>query len=195
MKAIYLDLETTGLDCKKAGITQLSGMIEIDGKVVDNFNFYVKPFDKSEIDPEALRVQNKTLEEIIKRGETEESVFFKFLSMLDKYIDKYNRNDKFIVIGYNIRFDIGFLYEFFLRNKNQFLFSYLNSNFLDIPSLLGYLQYENKIGSFSNKRERLNNKLETWSNAFNIQLNAHDSFEDIKATRLLFQKIKKIMEG
>ena len=32
-KLFYFDVETTGLDAKKHGIHQLSGAIEIDGKI------------------------------------------------------------------------------------------------------------------------------------------------------------------
>lgn len=155
----------------------------------------VKPFDDAVIEDEALKVQQKTLAEIMS-GVDECTVFNDFLKLLDAYIDKYNPHDKFIVVGYNIRFDIGFLYELFLRHNNSFLFSYFNSNFLDIPSLLGYLELEHydTIKQFKENRKAKNNKLETWADAFDIQLTAHDSFEDIKATYKLFKKIKKLLK-
>ncbi|MDZ7795548.1 MAG: hypothetical protein U5N56_00180 [Candidatus Marinimicrobia bacterium] len=54
-KFLYFDVETTGLNPAKHDITQLSGLIEIDGEVVDGFNFNLKPYDFTVIDPRAWR--------------------------------------------------------------------------------------------------------------------------------------------
>jgi len=39
MKLLFLDVETTGVDNSKNGIIQLSGIIEIDGVIKEEFNF------------------------------------------------------------------------------------------------------------------------------------------------------------
>ena len=78
----------------------------------------------SEVTDEALAIQNRTREEV-ETFEDEEIIFQKFIAILDKYIDKYDKNDKFILAGYNINFDKEVLNRFFRRNKNNFFFSYV----------------------------------------------------------------------
>ena len=43
VKKIFYDLETTGVDHRRNGIHQLAGCIEIDGEIVESFNFKVAP--------------------------------------------------------------------------------------------------------------------------------------------------------
>ena len=88
MKIIYLDVETGGLNCEINPLLQLSGLIEIDGKVKEKFDMLIKPFKNSKIDQEALIVQNKTMEYIDKFHLLEDTeAYLKFLKILDKYID------------------------------------------------------------------------------------------------------------
>ncbi len=46
-RIMYYDLETTGVDYKVSSVRQISGFLEIDGKVTDEFNFMVKPIVKN----------------------------------------------------------------------------------------------------------------------------------------------------
>lgn len=48
-------METTGVDHGRNGIHQLAGCIEIDGEIVEGFNFKVAPNPKAIIEEEALR--------------------------------------------------------------------------------------------------------------------------------------------
>ena len=60
-KLFFYDLETTGLKFWKNGIHQISGCIEIDGDVKEEFNFHVKPNPACVIEDEALYVSGVTL--------------------------------------------------------------------------------------------------------------------------------------
>lgn len=190
MKIIYLDVETGGLNCEINPLLQLSGLIEIDGKVKEKFDMLIKPFKNSKIDQEALIVQNKTMEYIDKFHLLEDTeAYLKFLKILDKYIDKYNKKDKFIVCGYNVRFDISFINSLFERHCNPFLFSYFHSTMIDPINLISIFQAEGKLPFLEN------NKLKTWCDFFEIKLKkAHDGLEDIIATRKLYFKLKKNMK-
>ncbi len=181
-KILYLDTETTGLT-ENSAIVQLSGIVEIDGEEKEQFNFYIAPHEKAWISDEALKVQNRTLEEVLK-FENPQVVFQKFLNILDKYIDKYNKDDKFIIAGYNVDFDIKMVNSYFKRNNNNYFFSYVGLK-LDPLYLLAYLNLKNKV------ELKQKNKLEDWCEHFGIELDAHDSLEDIIATKKL---IKKMLE-
>lgn len=183
-KIIFIDTETGGVNPEKAALIQLSGIIRIDKKDVEKFNFYIKPFENSEVNEKALEVQGRTLEELKTDKYVEEKEVYKqFVNLLDKYIDKYDRTDKFIVAGYNVRFDVDILKAFFQRHGNNFLFSYLDSSMLDPLYSVRLLQIAEVLPVLEN------NKLETWCKHFGIELKAHDSLEDIEATKKLIGKL------
>ena len=183
-KIIFIDTDTGGVNPEKAALIQLSGIIRIDKKDVEKFNFYIKPFENSEVTEKALEVQGRTLEELKTDKYVEEKEVYKqFINILDKYIDKYDRTDKFIVAGYNVRFDVDILKAFFQRHGNNFLFSYLDSSMLDPLYSIRLLQIAEVLPVLEN------NKLETWCKHFGIELKAHDSLEDIEATKKLIGKL------
>ena len=64
MKILFLDTETGGVNPKESALIQLSGIVRIDKKDVEEFNFFIKPFEGSEVNPKALEVQGRTLEEL-----------------------------------------------------------------------------------------------------------------------------------
>ena len=183
-KIIFIDTETGGVNPEKAALIQLSGIIRIDKKDVEKFNFYIKPFENSEVNKKALEVQGRTLEELKTDKYVEEKEVYKqFINLLDKYIDKYDRTDKFIVAGYNVRFDVDILKAFFQRHGNNFLFSYLDSSMLDPLYSIRLLQIAEILPVLEN------NKFEIWCKHFGIELKAHDSLEDIEATKKLIGKL------
>lgn len=188
-KIIFIDTETGGVNAEKSALIQLSGIIEVDGTEKEKFNFYIKPFENSEVNQKALEVQGRTLEELGTEKYIDESIIYKkFLEILDKYIDKYDKNDKFIVAGYNVKFDIDILKALFERNNNKFLFSYFNSSMLDPLYSVRLLQVASMLPVLEN------NKLETWCKYFNIELKAHDSLQDITATKKLIEKLIELIK-
>ncbi|WP_339004251.1 3'-5' exonuclease [Fusobacterium polymorphum] len=183
-KIIFIDTETGGVNPEKSALIQLSGIIRIDKKDIEKFNFYIKPFENSEVNEKALEVQGRTLEELKTDKYVEEKEVYKqFVNLLDKYVDKYDRTDKFVVAGYNVRFDVDILKAFFQRHGNNFLFSYLDSSMLDPLYSIRLLQIAEVLPVLEN------NKLETWCKHFGIELKAHDSLEDIEATKKLIGKL------
>lgn len=188
-KIIFIDTETGGVNIEKSALIQLSGIIRVNKKDVETFNFFIKPFENSEVNEKALEVQGRTLEELKTEKYIEEKEVYKqFVNLLDKYVDKYDRTDKFIVAGYNVRFDIDMLKAFFQRHGNNFLFSYLDSSMLDPLYSIRLLQVAGILPVLEN------NKLETWCKHFGIELKAHDSLEDIEATKKLIGKLIELIK-
>ena len=188
-KIIFIDTETGGVNTEKSALIQLSGIIRVDKKDVETFNFFIKPFENSEVNEKALEVQGRTLEELKAEKYVEEKEVYKqFVNLLDKYVDKYDRTDKFIVAGYNVRFDIDMLKAFFQRHGNNFLFSYLDSSMLDPLYSIRLLQVSGILPVLEN------NKLETWCKHFGIELKAHDSLEDVKATKKIIGKLIELIK-
>lgn len=186
MKILFIDTETGGLNAKKSALIQLSGIVRTDKKDVEQFNFFIKPPKDLEISEEALAVQGRKLEDL-ENFDDEEVVFEKFLKLLNRYINPYDKDDKFVVAGYNVGFDVRFLEEFFTRHNNKFLYSYIGRRNLDPLDYILFLQMCGKLPYLEN------NKLGTWCEYFSIPLDAHDSFNDIVATKkLIFETVKII---
>ena len=93
VKKFFYDLETTGVDHRRNGIHQIAGCIEIDGEIVEVFNFKVAPNPKAIIEEEALKVGGITLEQI-QAYDAMDKVFRKFKVILSKYCDPYDKSDK-----------------------------------------------------------------------------------------------------
>lgn len=188
-KIIFIDTETGGVNTEKSALIQLSGIIRVNKKDVETFNFFIKPFENSEVNEKALEVQGRTLEELKTEKYVEEKEVYKqFVNLLDKYVDKYDKTDKFIVAGYNVRFDVDMLKAFFQRHGNNFLFSYLDSSMLDPLYSIRLLQVAGILPVLEN------NKLETWCKHFGIELKAHDSLEDIEATKKIIGKLIELIK-
>ena len=182
-KYCFFDIESTGLDPKRNDIIQLALIIEIDNKIVYKEKLECQPFDYSAIEPKALETNHLTIEQI-KTFQTPQEMYKKLIKILDTYVDKYNKNDKFIPVGYNVNFDIGFLREFFLKNGNKYYGSYFDYHFLDGMALTFFMRYIGKLNLE-------NYRLETSCKHYGIEINAHDALSDIEATRELILEIAK----
>lgn len=143
MKILFVDTETGGIT-ERSALIQLSGIVQIGKEVAEEFNFYIKPFPGSEVTDEALKIQGRTREEV-ETYDSEEEVFIKFMKILNKHIDKYNKEDKFLVGGYNVRFDIDVINRFLKRNGEKYLFSYIQATTLDPLQWIAALQLLKKF--------------------------------------------------
>lgn len=189
MKILYFDCETTGTNSQKHEITQLSGMIEIEGEIVEEFNYFLKPTNWDTIDPEALKVTGKTLEDLRAYPDAREA-FNSLRSTLEKHVNKYDRNDKLYPAGHNVGFDVEFLQTFWKKYGNVYgTGSYQNWRFLDTRILANFLAAHDLINP-------VNITLGELCKYYNIPLKAHDAMEDIRATRELHKSLMKhIMEA
>ncbi|MGN0942146.1 3'-5' exonuclease, partial [Fusobacterium varium] len=162
----------------------------INGEVKEEFNIRCKPHANADISEKALEVTGMTLAIINSYQEPKEALW-EMESIFEKYCDKFDKNDKFILAGQNIKFDFQKLYEFYVRLGNKYLGSWINFKLIfDTLAVIQALQLVNKLPVLEN------NKLITWCNHFNIKLeNAHDALADIRATRELAKILIKMLEG
>jgi len=175
MKTFWTDTETTGLSSTRNEIWQLAFLIEIDGKVVVEKNYKMRPLRPETAHPRALEVGKVTLEELAKLPHPAE-VYKEMMTVLDRYVDKFNPADKFFFAGQNVQFDVGFLRAFFKQNGNSYFGSYFESAPIDLMTLVATCTRQGLI-------KTANFKLGTVCDFLGIELKAHDALEDIKATR------------
>lgn len=178
MKLLFFDLETTGVNPAKNGIHQISGMIEIDGVEKERFDFHVQPNPKAIIEGQALSVAGVTREQVLNYPPMGE-VYKELVAMLGRYVDKFNKRDKFFLVGYNnASFDNQFLRGFFLQNGDNYFGSWFWSNSLDVMVLASQ--------HLATRRHEMENfKLATVAKFMGINVDdeaLHDAYYDIYLT-------------
>jgi DNA polymerase-3 subunit epsilon len=184
MKKFFFDLETTGLDYKVNAIHQFSGCIELDGTIIESFNFKIRPFEGAIIEPKALETSNVTEEQIMAYPPAEE-VFADFMRMLSRYVRKFDKKDKMFLVGYNnAAFDNAFLREFYVRyQKDDYFNSWFWGNTIDVMVLASEHLAEMRVGMD-------NFKLMTTARALGIEIDEsklHDAEYDIELTRNIYR--------
>ena len=186
MNVLYFDVETTGLDPVADSIFQLSGLIEVDGDIKDEFNFFLRPPKGSRVSLKALEVTGKTIEDL--RGYPDSSEgYSSFVDMLGKYVSKYKVNkspkEKFYPCAYNGNFDLQFLDNFFKKMGDNYFSTWQNWQLIDPLPVVRMLCYMGQL-------DLPNHKLKTVCDKFGISIDAHDAMSDIRATRDLVQVLK-----
>ena len=184
-KLFIYDLETTGVMHWKNGIHQISGMIVIEGEIKETFNFKVQPNPLAIIEKGALDVANVTLEQIQSYPPIKE-VYSQIIEMISKYVDKYDKKDKFHLMGYNnSSFDNQFLRAFFVQNHDNYFGSWFWSDTIDVMVLASQFLR-------SNRAAMENFKLMTVAKTLGEEIDEsklHDAFYDIQLTYSVYKKI------
>lgn len=182
-KTLWLDTETTGTDPSRHAIIQFAALVEIDGKIVDEMNMYIRPQKGAIIEDAALAVSGIKRDELYSDAFLPHNDAYRVISLFLKlHVDTFDRNDKFYPAGFNVRFDIDFLQAMFKEFDRYGLGSYINWRAIDPLPLLHMMDYSGRISL-------PDYKLSTVCAHFGIEINAHNALSDIRATRELTQKL------
>ena len=186
-KIVWMDVETTGLESKEHDIVELAIIIFIDNEPIAKKHWKICPFRFDNITPESTEVHGHTIEEL--KTFTPPNQVYKELSfILSKHVDKYDKNDKYYSAGFNARFDVGFLAEFFSKNGDPYFGSFFSWKIVDVFALVDFLEFHDKL-LFAIP----NRKLSTVCESFGIPINAHNAMSDIEATIKLYNMLLKIL--
>ena len=180
---LYLDTETTGRYPSTCGATQLSAIIVRDGVEVSTFNIDINPYTYTKditVSPKALEVTNKTIKEL-RRNPSVAIGFIQFTAWLNAHRDI---GEYYTLIAYRTAFDLEVLEELFKDqvNNSRKVYEYIHYKNLDVLQLVLFMDLYKNISV-------VNHKLETMCNYYNIPIKAHDSLEDVRATRKLHKKL------
>lgn len=191
MKLLFFDLETTGTNPAKNGIHQISGMIEIDGVVKEEFDYHVQPNPRAIIEDAALVVGGVTREQVMSYPPMN-VIYDQFVKMLSKYVDKYDTKDKFFLVGYNnAAFDNQFLRGFFLQNGDKYFGSWFWVNSIDVMVMA-------TVALAARRAAMENFKLSTVAAAMGIEVKTdklHNAMYDIYLTRGIYAIIMSSLPG
>lgn len=184
-KRFFFDLETTGVDHNKNAIHQIAILVEINGEVVQQVDWKMRPFEGAVITDKALEVGGVTRDQIDAYPPDKE-IYGKLIALLTKYVDRYDKTDKFHLCGYNNRyFDDRFLRSWLERRGDAFFGAWFWADSLDVMVLASeHLKHQ---------RHRMKNfKLGTVAETLGVQVDAdnlHDGLYDVKITREAYNKI------
>jgi len=196
IKIMYFDLETVTLEDPELACTfwQLSGTIEINGKAVEDFNFFVNPDHTCEYNADTLTFCGITEDQIAAWPHHEE-IYDKFIEIMDRHVNKFDKNDKMFICGYNnIKFDNGKFYEWFklmdkIREHKYITHgSYFWTNPLDVFPFLSlvFIKYRGLFPNFKLSTVAMKlAEMDVLDKKFLDEDNWHDAAFDIEATRAL----------
>lgn len=184
-KLFFFDLETTGVKHWRNGIHQISGKVVINGETKESFNFKVQPYKDAVIEDEALKIAGVTREDLL-TYEPMSKVYYKILEILGRYVNKFDKTDKFYLVGFNnASFDNNFFRAFFVQMHDNFFGSWFWSDSHDVMIMASiYLQKE--------RAQMENFKLSTVAKQFGIEVNEdslHDAMYDIELTEKIYNII------
>jgi len=185
MKYFFFDTETTGLDPDRCAITQLAGVL-FNGEKKEDINIFMRPFPGAQISAEALEVQGQTMSHLEILPD-ERDGFRGLLGILDKTVDKYNREDKIFIFGWNVGFDVQFLRALFNRNGNDFFGSYFFNPPIDVMSIAADRLQDVRTGLPNFKLQTVYDFL--FPEKRGTENKFHDATVDAQATLDIYEKI------
>ena len=188
MKVFWLDLETGGLDPQKNPILQLAYIIEIDGERARSGKLNSRGFDGCEVDPKALVVNGLEWDKVLLDA-SESELYRMLINVLSSYVNCYDKKDKFVIGGYNVSFDVGFLRAMFKRQSDKYFGAWFAFQFIDPSSIVRFVQYAGAMDEFARM------KLVDLAKHFEVDRpDAHDALADIEMTIDVVNKMKELLQ-
>lgn len=183
VKEIWIDCETTGVDVGRNGLIQVAGDIIINDVIKETFNIRMNAGNKV-LDQESLDVIKKTPQEIA-AYQSPVDAYREFKRILSRFVNPYDKKDKFEWFGYNPNFDIDFMRQWFIENHDKYFGSWFWMPAYDIWQLAVHKMR-------AHRQEFENTKLWTMAKWYGVDVDkftAHDAASDISVSRELYYKI------
>jgi DNA polymerase-3 subunit epsilon len=194
-KLVFIDVETTGVDPQRNGLTQISGCVQIGNQVMESFDYFVRPYAHDEIEDAALDVTGINRRQFLppehpdflavpgQEFEDPHFIYARMVVMFGKYVSQYDKTDKFQFVGYNAHsFDMPFMRRFWEKNNDRFFGSWFWYPCLDVMLVWAQILQ-------TTRSELTNFKLATVARHCGIKVDEsrlHDSQYDIELTRDLW---------
>lgn len=191
-KLIFLDLETTGLNPKRAAIIQFGAVITSLSREVVSLDIRMRPHEDAEVNEEALAVNG------VMPGDFAHPPYVDYregkrqiVKALEGCVNPYDKEDKFFAIGYNLHaFDMPFLRELFSRCGDRYFGSWFWHPSIDLMLLAAYAlrKQRHKMPDF---------KLGTVCHFLGVHVDPgmqHDAMYDVRLTMELWKVLFKLEE-
>jgi DNA polymerase-3 subunit epsilon len=185
LKLMFIDTETTGTDTLMSGVWQIGGIIEC-GRRSEEFLFECDVFEENIFDPSVVEVTGITPEKLSRMADPEET-HQQFVELLDKYIDRYDKKDKFTAVGYFAEFDQKIIRNWFERNDDDYFGSWFWHPWICVANAVAFTYIKDR-SDFANF------KMEVVADQLGIDFdsnNLHNALFDAKIAREIYYKLKK----
>ncbi len=190
-KILFIDTETGGLDKDKHSLLTIGMCVYNGGRVTDRFYVDLKQ-DTYHVTVGALKVNNIKLEDL-------KTPYDVAIRQIISFIQRNFGNEKVVLGGHNLRFDLGFLTKFWKEatqtlseyDRDRYSFNKIfDYHFVDTMCLCIALK---DAGILNAKNVRL----QTLSEYLGVEVGEfHNSLEDATATAMCYSKmIEKIKGG
>lgn len=193
-KIFWFDTETSGLDKIEHGIVQIAALIEVNGEIVDEFESKVRLLPVKKIAIDSLEKTGFTVDQLRRDFPETISVYNQFRTFLAKHGTAGDKENRFIMAGYNSQFDCDMLFQWHqdITMKPYAYWEYFQFSPIDPLPFFRILRYAGVL-------DTPDTKLETICNYYGIEIDAHDALSDIKATRavtkLVLEAVLSQMQG
>jgi len=191
-----VDTETTGLNPSKHEIVQIA-VIALDGEIkprkdIPPYYVNIAPEFPEKADPEALRVNKLSLDDLLKNGLNKEKsvdLFLKWIEKLDIPLTKWGTPKRIMPLGQNYAFDKAFIQNWMGDDNYKQYFDYQHRDTMISAN------YLNDRAVFHGE-EVPYPKLKLTSLASKLSVpykNAHDALQDCYATAEVYRRL--LLEG
>jgi len=159
--------------------------VEIEGEEKEEFTFNCTIFEGDEIDLEAEKKHGYSEGDILGFPHPVET-YHRLIEVFERYVDRFDREDKFLFFGYGAKFDDNFLRQFFEKSNDKYYGSWFFTPWIDVMSLAA--------NALKTERYRMENfKLGTVAEFVGIDVkesDLHGSAYDIRLTKQLYDMIE-----
>lgn len=167
---VVIDTETSGFDPVDDDLIELSAIKVENGNVTDTFSTLIHPISETPVSESATAVNHIT-NDMLKDAPPAETALVKFLSFIDD----------FILVGYNINFDLNFINESLFKIGHE----PLQNDYIDVYiSARKFIEAQNGY------------KLQNLAAQFNITpADPHRALSDCYTTKAVFEEVEKIAKS
>ncbi len=182
---VVFDCETGGFTADKNPITQIA-LIALDGKTfeeLDRFEMYIKPYDDLVISKQALEVTGLKMADI-NNGVDKKVAVKNIIAFAKKNSINNSPQNRSILVGHNIVFDLGFI-EYLFQSCKQDVYGY----FSKMP------ECTMKLSKIFNKNAKSLKLGDCCAEVGITIVNAHTAMADTDATAKLFRYYALKLQG
>lgn len=178
MKILFIDTETGGIDPLENSLLSLGLVCWENLKIKDKLEIFISK-EKYNVTKKALEINKIDLDELRTKGISEKEAKNKLLNFLKENFE----DEKIVLAGHNVNFDISFLKKIFESNDefNQY-FSY---RAIDTATIFKFLSLRGDVTAEINS-------LDDAIKYYNIKIKKrHGALDDCLATAEIFTKMLK----
>lgn len=177
-KILFIDTETGGINPSEHSLLSIAFAIWENGKITAAKEFLIND-GVLNVTSQALEINNIDIKEHSRIALTSENA----ISEIKDYLNQnFGFDEKIILCGHNILFDINFFKNFWNKNEGNFN-NRFSHRYVDTSSILFFLSILNKIPENSNSSQNA-------FNFFSISIDKrHSALGDVLGTAELFNRL------